>query len=53
MDKITAGETVKASWINPVNGEKEEIGRFEGVDIQEFSIPENWLDAILLMESFA
>ena len=51
MDKITAGNTVKASWIDPTNGEKTRIGSFENIGTQSFSTPNGWEDAVLLLES--
>lgn len=50
MDKITAGSTVKATWINPANGERAGIGSYANAGIRSFSTPAGWEDAILLLE---
>ena len=50
MDKITGGEQVKATWIDPVNGTRILIGNFPASGTRSFSSPKTWEDAILLLE---
>lgn len=51
MDKITAGDTVEASWFDPTTGAKTSIGSFTNRGVQSFSTPAGWEDAILLLEA--
>jgi len=51
MDKITAGNNIQASWIDPISGEKTLIGSFKNTGTQSFSTPKGWKDAVLLLES--
>jgi hypothetical protein len=50
MDKITAGNTVKASWLDPTTGAKTPIGSFPNTGTRSFSTPTGWKDAVLLLE---
>ncbi|MGB9597990.1 MAG: glycoside hydrolase family 140 protein [Candidatus Poribacteria bacterium] len=51
MNKITVGNRVKAFWISPIDGVRFPIGEYENSGIQSFKMPENWDDAVLLLES--
>lgn len=51
MNKITKGKSIEASWIDPTNGEKIAIGNYENTGIQSFKTPDNWEDAILILET--
>lgn len=50
MDKITASNTVVASWIDPLTGAQTRIGSFPNVGVRSFSTPYRWEDALLLLE---
>jgi len=50
MEKITAGNMVKSSWIDPTTGARNEIGRFANTGTQSFMTPSGWEDAVLLLE---
>ncbi len=60
LDKI-AGRTAKATWINPATGERQDAGTFltgnlngksfPERQVQHFSTPGHWEDAVLLLES--
>jgi hypothetical protein len=59
LDKIASGET-RATWINPINGDRKDAGTYptgnrEGKgwpawQIQSFTLPFHWEDALLLLE---
>jgi len=51
MDKITVGDVVEASWIDPKTGTQTSIGSFSNRGVSSFSTPEGWEDAVLLFES--
>jgi hypothetical protein len=51
MGKITAGNKVQASWLDPISGAKTLIGSFENNGTQSFSTPNGWKDAVLLLEA--
>jgi hypothetical protein len=51
LDKITAGNTVKAFWIDPRTGKSLAIGRFPNTGVESFSTPEQWEDALLILEA--
>lgn len=53
MDKIAAGNMVKAFWINPETGESVEIGKFRNTGTKSFSTPDEWEDALLILEASA
>ena len=50
MDKITASNKVKESWINPLNGETIPIGNFLNKGVQSFTTPDGWEDSLLVLE---
>jgi len=51
MDKITAGNRVRAFWIDPKTGEPTSIGSFSNTGVQSFSTPDEWEDAVLILEA--
>jgi hypothetical protein len=51
MDKLTAGKTVEAFWINPATGVKLPIGKYPNVGICSFTMPGGWEDAVLLCKT--
>jgi len=51
MNKITAGNKLNASWVNPKTGYKVAIGGFSNTGIESFSTPDGWEDAILILKA--
>ncbi len=51
MDKLTAGNSIQASWIDPTNGKKTPIGKYKNRDIKSFKTPDSWKDAVLILEA--
>jgi len=51
MDRIKTSERMVASWIDPRSGDREVIGTFQYADVKEFSTPQGWEDALLLLEA--
>jgi hypothetical protein len=51
MNKITAGNKVNAFWIDPKTGDSVSIGGFPKTGVQSFSTPDEWEDAILILEA--
>jgi hypothetical protein len=51
MNKITAGSKVNAFWIDPKNGDSVPIGNFPNTEVKQFSTPDEWEDAILMLET--
>jgi len=51
MNKITAGSKVNAFWIDPKNGDSVPIGIFSNTAVRSFSTPDEWEDAILILET--
>jgi hypothetical protein len=51
MNKITAGSKVNAFWIDPKNGDSVPIGSFSNTAVKSFSTPDEWEDAILILET--
>ncbi len=51
MDKLTAGNTIKALWIDPRDGSKTRIGHFPNTGTRSFSTPSGWEDAVLLLKT--
>jgi hypothetical protein len=41
---------VTARWINPKTGESKRIGEFSNSGVQSFSTPDDWEDALLILE---
>jgi hypothetical protein len=50
MDNIAAPKAM-AFWINPKTGEPQAIGAFAATGVKDFSTPEGWEDAILVLEA--
>lgn len=50
MDKIISIGLISAVWINPATGDRTVIGKFNNSGIQTFTVPEEWNDALLLLE---
>jgi hypothetical protein len=53
MSKITAGNEVDASLLDPRTGTQKRIGSFPNTGIRSFSTPVGWEDAVLLLEKSA
>ncbi len=53
LNKITAGNTLKAFWIDPRTGDSVAIGRFPNTGVKSFSTPDPWEDALLIFEASA
>jgi len=51
MEKIAAGNTVKAFWIDPRTGDSVAIGGFANTGVQTFSTPDEWEDGLLILEA--
>lgn len=51
MSKITAANRADVSWIDPKTGESTPVGSFSNNSAQSFSTPDNWEDAILILEA--
>jgi hypothetical protein len=51
MDKINAKNDIQALWLNPTSGEKTSIGNYQNSGIQSFKTPDNWKDAVLVLEA--
>ena len=50
MEKISAGSTVKTSWIDPADGARTATGSFTNTGTRTFVTPSGWEDAVLLLE---
>jgi len=53
MDRSTAGNKVKAFWVDPRTGESLASGSLTNTGVQSFSTPEQWEDALLILEASA
>jgi hypothetical protein len=53
MNKITEGNKVNAFWIDPKNGDSVPISSFPNTAVRSFSTPDEWEDAILILETSA
>ncbi len=51
MNKITAGKSVRAVWINPKTGNEVVIGNFPNEQTQSFTTPTGWEDAVLFLKA--
>ena len=51
LSKLTAGNAVKAFWIDPRTGESVAAGRFTNAGVNSFSTPDGWEDALLILEA--
>jgi len=50
MNKITGASPVNARWIDPRTGKSNLIGRLSNSGIKSFSTPDDWEDALLVLE---
>ena len=50
MEKIEGSTEMTARWINPKTGESKLVGRFSNSGVQSFSTPDDWEDALLILE---
>lgn len=50
MDKIISTGLISAVWINPATGDRTVIGKFNNSGIQTFTVPEGWIDVLLLLD---
>jgi hypothetical protein len=50
MDRIKTSDSVGAAWIDPRSGERRRAGTFRYADVPEFTTPDGWEDALLLLE---
>jgi len=51
LNKITTGGKAKAFWIDPRTGESVALGRFSNTGVKAFSTPDDWEDALLVLET--
>jgi hypothetical protein len=51
MNKLAAGNAVKALWIDPRTGQSAAAGRFANSGVESFSPPDGWEDALLVLEA--
>lgn len=51
MNKITAGNKVNASWVDPRTGDSVSMGTFSNTGVRSFSTPDGWEDARLILET--
>ena len=49
MDKITASESVQATWIDVRTGERTQAGAFPNKGAVSFTPPSGWEDGLLLL----
>jgi hypothetical protein len=51
MNKLAAGNAVKAFWIDPRSGDRSPIPAIAKSGAQAFSTPPGWEDSLLVLES--
>jgi len=51
MNKITAGNKVNTSWVDPRTGKPVPAGDFSNTGIESFSTPDEWEDALLILKA--
>ena len=51
MSKVSAANKVNAFWIDPKTGDSVAAGSFPNAGVKEFSTPEEWEDALLVLEA--
>ena len=51
LSKITGGSKASAFWIDPRTGESVSLGEVPNSGVQQFTTPEGWEDALLILES--
>jgi hypothetical protein len=50
MDRLTAGSSARATWIDPTTGARSKIGDLPTHGERLFTPPDGWQDALLLLE---
>jgi len=50
LNKISAGNKVNAFWTDPRTGDSVPAGSFPNTGVQSFSTPDEWQDALLILE---
>jgi len=50
LNKLAGADRATASWIDPRTGRQTPIGNFPTRDIRNFTTPEGWQDALLIVE---
>ena len=53
MNKLSPAGKVNASWVDPRTGKSVSAGSFSNTGVQSFSTPDEWEDALLILESSA
>lgn len=51
LNAISAGDTVRATWIDPETGNRSNAGQFSHTVTPSFSTPKDWSDALLLIQA--
>ena len=51
MNKIRAGKSANAFWINPKTGQSVAVGHFPNTGVRLFVPPDRWEDALLILEA--
>jgi hypothetical protein len=51
LDSINASRRGRAFWINPVSGERQPVGIYQGQDTPSLTTLASWPDALLLLEA--
>ena len=51
MNKVAGANKVDAFWIDPKTGDSAAAGSFPNTGVQAFSTPDEWEDALLILES--
>ena len=51
MDRVAAGGTIHAAWIDPTTGRHVPIGRLPNAGLRSCTMPPSWQDALLLLEA--
>jgi len=50
MNKVAAAEA-DTSWIDPRTGDSRPVGTFAATGVKDFSVPDGWEDALLVLEA--
>src|SRR3569833_3282844 len=53
LSPVTSSKTVLISWVNPLNGERNDVGQYPTSARPHLTPPPNWEDALLLAEKAA
>lgn len=51
LSKLTAGDSVTAKWVNPINGSEQSLGTFAKTATHAFTTPAGWRDAVLVLDA--